>query len=270
MRPHRNWIFCGSIAVICSVGVSTIATNSLMWAQQNNDTEAYIIATLRQDSRLKLKRILLALHNYHAEHKQFPTGTHPNPKLKPDKRISWAAAILPYFEQQPLYDRIVFDKSWDDKANHGAITTTVEGLLNPGLEKPKEGDLPPTHYVGLAGLGADGPTLPVESPRAGCFGYNRATRLEDIKDGTSDTMMISEASKDYGSWAAGGRPTIRSLTKEPVMNGPDGFGGPWEEGMLVGFADGSVRFCSKHIDAKLFRGLITINGHEEIKLPKAP
>jgi len=259
---RRHWILCGSIAVVCSVALS----KSLMWAQQNDATEAYIIATMREASRGNLKRILLALHNYHGEHKHFPPGTHPNSELKPDKRISWAAAILPDFEQKPLYDRIVFDKSWDDKANHGAITTTVEGFLNPGLEKPKEGGLPPTHYVGLAGLGPDGPTLPVESPRAGCFAYDRATRLEDIKDGTTNTMMISEASKDYGSWAAGGRPTIRSLTKEPVMNGPDGIGGPWKEGMLVGFADGAVRFVSKHVDAKLFKGLITINGHEKIEI----
>ncbi len=268
---RRPWLLPVSIAAVGAIGLLAAVNQSQTLAQRdgtqrNEAVEAFMIASLRQDSRNNLKRILLALHNYHAEHKHFPAGTHANANLKPDKRLSWMAAILPYFEQQPLSTRIVFDKSWDDKANHGALTTTVEGFLNPGLEKPKPRDLPPTHYVGLAGLGSDGPTLPVESPRAGCFAYDRPTRIEDIKDGTSNTMMVSEASGDYGSWAAGARPTLRSLTKEPVINGPDGLGGPWQEGMLVGFADGSVRFVSKMVQPKLFKALMTINGREKVDL----
>jgi hypothetical protein len=108
--------------------------------------------------------------------------------------------------------------------------------------------------------------LPVESPRAGCFAYDRPTRLEDIKDGTSNTAMICEASKEYGSWAAGGHATLRAVTKEPVIDGPDGIGGPWKEALLVAFADGSVRPVSKKVNAKIFRGFVTINGHEDIHI----
>jgi hypothetical protein len=76
--------------------------------------------------------------------------------------------------------------------------------------------------------------LPVTSNRAGVFGINRKTRIADIKDGTSNTIMTTEASGQFGPWIAGGNPTIRSLTKKPYINGPDGIGGPFTGGCNVG------------------------------------
>jgi Protein of unknown function (DUF1559) len=261
----RRWLWFGTVTGI-SVACIAVVGWSPSLAQREDPTEAYIIASQRQDSRLKLKQILLALHNYHTQHNEFPAGTRPSSTLKPEQRLSWMTAILPDLDQQQLAGQLVADKGWDDKVNRQAVMTTLDVFLNPGLERPKPGDLSVTQYVGLAGLGADGPTLPVDSPRAGCFAYDRPTRLTDIKDGTSNTIMVSEASKDFGLWAAGGRPTLRSLTKGPVLNGPDGIGGPWKEGTLVAFADGSVRFVAKAIDPKLFKAVVTINGHEKVNI----
>jgi hypothetical protein len=261
---RRQWVLLASAAGICGVVLAVGGATRML--AQTPEEDSFITATLRQESRNKLKQILLALHTYADKHKHFPAGTIATPGVPRDKRLSWQVEILPFFEQQALYEQIALDKPWDDKANASALATAVPGFLNPGVEKTKEGDRALTHYVGLAGVGADGPTLPVASPRAGCFAYDRTTRLEDIKDGTSNTAMLSEVSKDYGSWAAGGRPTLRPFTKEPVVNGPDGLGGPWKEGMLVGFADGSVRFVSKQVDPKLFKALVTINGGEPVKI----
>jgi hypothetical protein len=160
-------------------------------------------------------------------------------------------------------------KGWDDPANRKAAELPLALFLNPSAGEQKVNGLPVTEYVGLAGVGADGPTLPVTSPRAGVFAYDRVTRLEDIKDGTSNTIMISECNKDLGSWAAGGRATIRALTKKPYIDGPDGLGGH-PEGMQVGLADGSVRFISKSIDPTVLEALTTINGGEAITLPTPP
>jgi len=184
----------------------------------------------------------------------------------PDKRLSWQTEILPYLEQKPLYDRIDFKKSWDDAANHAAVSTPLVVFINPMIGEQNAGGLPVTEYVGLAGVGEDGPMLPVTSPKAGVFAYNRVTRIQDIVDGTSNTIMTSECNKDFGSWAAGGRPTIRALTKKPYIDGPDGLGGQ-PEGVQVGFADGSVRFVSKSVDPQLLERLVTIAGHEQINIP---
>jgi prepilin-type processing-associated H-X9-DG protein len=223
-------------------------------------------AARRAQSRNNVKQIGLALYLYHDAHGSFPAGTHLNAALKPDKRLSWMTKILPYVELKPAHDMIDFKKSWDDPENRKAVDLPLSLFINPTVGPQKANGLPVTEYVGMAGVGADGPTLPVTSPRAGVFACDRVTRLADIKDGTSTTIMISECNKDLGPWAAGGRATIRSLTKQPYIDGPDGLGGH-PEGCQVGFADGSVRFISKHIDAKTLEALMSINGHEPIRLP---
>src|ERR1700733_112180 len=223
-------------------------------------------AARRTQSKNNLKQIGLALHNYHATEGNFPAATYRVADLKPDKRLSWQTELLPYLEQKPLYDRIDFKKSWEDPANHAAVSTPLVVFINPMIGEQNAGGLPGTEYVGLAGVGEDGPMLPVTSPKAGIFAYNRVTRIEDIVDGTSNTIMTSECNKDFGSWAAGGRPTIRALTKKPYIDGPDGLGGQ-PEGVQVGFADGSVRFVSKSVDPQLLERLVTIAGHEQINIP---
>ncbi|HEV8003507.1 MAG TPA: DUF1559 domain-containing protein [Planctomycetaceae bacterium] len=223
-------------------------------------------AARRTQSKNNIKQIALALHNYHSVNGSFPAGTYRVSQLKPEKRLSWLTEILPYLEQKPIYDLIDFKKSWDGPANKDAVSTKINLFINPSFGEQKAGGLPVTEYVGLAGVGADGPMLPVTSPKAGVFAYNRVTRIEDIVDGTSNTIMVSECNKDLGSWAAGGRATIRALTQKPYIDGPDGLGGH-PEGCQVGFADGSVRFISKTVDPKVLEAMTTIAGGENVGAP---
>ena len=86
------------------------------------------------------------------------------------------------------------------------------------------------------------------------FGYDRKTRFRDITDGTSNTIMITETNDVDIPWAAGVR-TLKSLTQEPYVNGPDGIGSPTPGGCNVLMADGSVRFISEDIDPEMMRRL---------------
>jgi prepilin-type processing-associated H-X9-DG protein len=208
-----------------------------------------------------LKQILLALHNYHDTYNQFPEGTQLNEKLKPDERLSWLAKILPFIDQAPLFQQIDFDEGWEDEVNQQESDTVLQVFLNPGVAQHDVAAA--TDYVGVAGLGKEGPTLPVTSTKAGVFGYNRATGIRDILDGTSNTMAVVEAS-NAGRWAAGGKSTIRPFTTKPYINGPDGIGGPYRGGMNAAFADGSVRFISENIDPTVLEALTTIRGGEVV------
>jgi hypothetical protein len=214
-----------------------------------------------------MRQIMIGLHNYHDANRSFPAGTHPNKELKPAKRLSWIADVLPYLEQTSVQKQIDFSKAWDDQANRKAIETAIPTFINPSADQSVKSVFPVTNYVGLGGLGPDGPTLPVTSPKAGCFGYDRVTRIRDITDGTSNTVMISESSLNPGPWSAGGRPTIRSLTRKPYINGPDGIGDSHPGGCLMGLADGSVRFISEKVDVATMEALITISGGESISVP---
>lgn len=243
-------------------GGTAVATTAVLTALLLPAVQQAREAARRTQSRNNLKQMMLALHNYHDVYQQFPEGTYPNEKLDPDERLSWLTSILPFLDQANLYNEIDFDGGWEDEANQQPLQTVLPVYQNPSMvESPPE--YASTHYVGIAGVGEDGPMLPVTSKKAGVFAYNRGTRIRDILDGTSNTMAITDSSEP-GPWGAGGRATIKSLTTKPYINGPDGIGGPHVGGISVGMCDGSVRFISENIDPDVFEALSTIRGGEVI------
>jgi hypothetical protein len=206
--------------------------------------------------------MMLAMHNYPDSFNHFPEGTVPNEKLEPEERLSWMVSILPYMDQAPLYNMIDMEAGWEDDENDKPLHTRIVAYLNPSNpDVPAEDEYAHTHYVGIAGVGEDGPTLPVTSNKAGVFAYDRATQIRDIRDGTSNTIAITD-SKEPGPWGAGGPSTIRALTEKPYINGPDGIGGPHVGGFTAALCDGSVRFISENVSPEIMEALSTINGGE--------
>jgi hypothetical protein len=126
-----------------------------------------------------------------------------------------------------------------------------------------------THYIGSAGLGSDSPELDKTDPRAGLFGYNRRTSLDDIPEGESNVMMVFETALDNGPWVAGGRPTVRGLEKEKSYFGPTGqcgsfhttqdslFGRPFSVSNFA-MLDGSVRLLTEKTDSTIIEELATL------------
>lgn len=223
-------------------------------------------AARRTVSSNNLKQLAIAMHNFHAVNEKLPTGTQPHPELKPEERLSWVPAVLPFFDQQRLVDSLDPEKGWRDPANEKALQVRIPLLHNPNLPLDNTVKLGPTHYVGVAGVGKDAPTLKVTHKRAGMFGYDRVVRLQDVRDGTSQTIMLSEVNKEIGAWGAGGKPTVRGLTTKPYINGPDGFGGGTPKAMNVVLGDGSVRTISEFIDPDVLEALSTIAGGETERL----
>lgn len=220
-------------------------------------------AARRSSSKNNLKQIGLALHNYHDVHAQLPQGTVANEDLKPEKRLSWFASILPFLDQSPLHNQIDFEKGWESDENKELMKTALFMLQNPQTPAG-DSEFGTTHYVGIAGVGKDAPMLKIGHKRAGVFGYDRELRFRDVRDGLSNTVAVSEASKDFGPWGSGGKATIRGLSKKPYINGPDGIGSSFPGGCNMLMLDGSVRFINENIDATVMESLSTIAGGEVI------
>ncbi|HSG73025.1 MAG TPA: DUF1559 domain-containing protein, partial [Planctomycetaceae bacterium] len=72
-------------------------------------------AARRWACKNNLKQIGLALHNYHDSFGTFPPAYTVDADGKP--LHSWRTLILPFVEQQSLYDSIDLTKPWDDPAN---------------------------------------------------------------------------------------------------------------------------------------------------------
>lgn len=238
-----------------------------------------VLSAMRQaeesECRYHLQRISLALRAYEPVHDAFPSGTVINPGLPAESRLSWLAELgsESFFAANVvlIVDR---EQPWDSETNLGLkakIGRPGEGqtiapfgdrfVSCPADRNHRDARLPrPTNYVGIAGLSVDAATLPVDDPRAGFFGYDRVTRVQDIKDGLAETMVVAETEKITGSWTAGGIATIHGLdpAAQPYIGRGHQFGGLHRSGVFVLFADGSVRLLADTIDPKIFEAYSTI------------
>ena len=179
----------------------------------------------------------------------------------PQTRLSWIAELLPFLGHADWNLKPV--DNWNSPANRRFTRRPLPEVVNPALGPATAADdYPVTHYVGSAGVGEDAAGLPGDNPRAGVFGYERQLRPQDLVRGSSNTIAILGVQDQCGPWAQGGQATVRPLAHQPYINGPDGFGSGQEDGMVVGFADGSVRFLSKNTDPKIMERLVAVQGEK--------
>jgi prepilin-type processing-associated H-X9-DG protein len=226
----------------------------------------------------------LALNQYAAANGVYPYAALPNAALPPEKRLSFYFSIRDYLDMdQGRMIHFDMNGSWDCKDN--LSPRTVYGgrggeplterreppylLFNrcPEIPYRESPDAPcPINYVGVAGFGRDAVTLPSGHPRAGIFGYDRQTHVEDLKDGAACTLTLIETAMANGPWSAGGPSTVRGLDpdRQPYIGRAHQFGGLHRGGVNVAFADGSVRFLKETIDPKVFKALSTIAGGEQL------
>jgi hypothetical protein len=224
-----------------------------------------------------LHQIAIALDHYQAtNHGIFPPAVLPHPSLSFEHRLSWQTAILPYLEQDTAYARLKMDEAWDSEANRGVAGALLKCYQCPGnghMAGPGEAAL--THYVGLAGVGADAAGLPPKHPRAGFFGYTRSIGPDDVTDGLNYTIAVIETARDNGPWAAGGFATVRGIDPDEAPHvGP---GRPFgtthnvqrpflrspATAANVAMGNGSTRRLTEGISATTLQALVTIAGHDE-------
>ncbi|MDZ4685670.1 MAG: DUF1559 domain-containing protein, partial [Planctomycetaceae bacterium] len=243
-----------------SVGTSAILVALLLPAVQQAR-----IAARRTQSRNNIKQIALSLHNFADQHGQLPAGTVVGSAEKPEDRLSWMSQMLPFLDQQALAQRVDAKRGWNQGANQTVGQNALVHFLNP------QSPLPPmvknqarTDYVGVAGLGVNGPLTKPGDKGAGVFAYDHPRKFRDVTDGTSNTLMTGEVSQNLGPWMQGGPATIRPFTQKPYLGGPDGYGGVYPGGAHFGLGDGSVRFFSDKIDPALMEALTTIQGGERV------
>ena len=260
-----------AIPLIGGADGSTLAVSAVLVALLVPAVQQAREAARRTQSKNNLRQIGLAMHNFHDTHNHFPQGTIPSKKLKPEERQSWLVPLLPYMDQAPLYNSMNVNLQesvqWDDDALEAANRRSLPALQNPSQPQQgfQSGEPATTDYAGWAGVGKDAPTEKSKPEKKGVFGYERATRIGDITDGTSNTVMVSDVvAKGRGPWAQGGTATIRALTAKPYVNGPDGIGSPHVGGFHVLMCDGSVRFVSQNIDPGTLEKLATRAGGEVI------
>ncbi|MFO0900779.1 MAG: DUF1559 domain-containing protein [Pirellulales bacterium] len=166
-----------------------------------------------------LKQLGLAMHNHHTTHKKLPPGNATAKGIEPFKGMSVHVRLLPFMEQQNVYQMIDVTKAYDDPKNQLALMTQVASFRCPSEEDvlPKEAGGRNSYYCNqgtnvIFGLPAPGTPNETMPPPNGVFFQNSETTFASIKDGTSNTAAFSEKRLGDGS---NGVSTVESDTFQP-------------------------------------------------------
>ena len=199
-------------------------------------------AARRAQCTNNLKMIGLGVHNYLSANGTFPKPAITSNDGKP--LLSWRVAILPFIEQQPLYNKFKLDEPWDSPHNKALLKEIPSTYLCPSRSDAESST---TTYRVLTGEGA-------------LFESDKNIGLADVTDGTSNTVMAVEG-KEPVPWTKPDAELVFDPAAPPSLYGA---GSSHPGGFNVLFADGSVRFIGSSINPGVFRALVTRNGGEVI------
>ncbi len=201
----------------------------------------------RAQASNNMKQIGLAMHNYHDVFKALPAAYNTDEDGK--RLLSWRVHILPFIEQQALYDQFHLGEPWSSRHNRKLIAQMPAVYRSPR----SQADPGKTNYLGNATEGGIfvAPSKSGKTPRG--------TRFRDIRDGTSNTIMVLEVSDTAAViWT---RPDDFEMAPDNPLRG---LAGVWPDVFMAGFCDGSVRPIKFLIDRDALKALLTRAGGELI------
>jgi prepilin-type N-terminal cleavage/methylation domain-containing protein/prepilin-type processing-associated H-X9-DG protein len=264
-------------------------------------------AAARMSCSNKLKQLGLAVHNYQDQNGRLPpNGALPTAPQSSNHFYmagygwSWIARTLPFIEQDNLYKQANIPNVTLSAAA-ATCTTQIPTLLCPsdpsnGSPKTDRSNLEPnpigcTNYKGVAGNNWAWGSFTYTPPSGGNDGLDngngmffrtdikRALRLEQMSDGTSNTLMIGEDLADkntHSSWpyCNGATGTCAIPLNNGLTTGQPGFNVPSDWPNLYSFrsrhsgganfalGDASVRFVRDSIAIANYRNAASHSGGE--------
>jgi len=265
-------------------------------------------AAARLSCQNNLKQTGLALHQFAGDRGALPPGAVHGPM--PSAGVATDAVhgcwpfVLPYLEQQALSSAYRWDVDFFNLANQPAVATQLKILQCPSAQANRVVDA--SHSDGAfenGGAGACSDYGPVARvlPGLAAWGYidpagdyrgalpvNSMTRVLDITDGTSNTLLAAEDAgrpqlwragrlvpglfSAGGPWASSANPVvIRGASADgSILPGPCGINCTNDQqpysfhagGANFLFADGSVHFLQAALDIRVLAALATRAGGE--------
>ncbi|HVA49850.1 MAG TPA: DUF1559 domain-containing protein [Pirellulales bacterium] len=264
----------------------------------------------RAQCQNSIRQLGVAVSVFHSANARFPRGVFGGPYGIGKNSIawSWTAQILPLLERRDLYEGGHIQQ--ETLAQSVATAQQISLLLCPSSGAIRAG--PRTDAGNLFGLavgqstykavsganwgtdstwppGSAAPTpIPTEWPHIGTNGsydglsegdgamyrsdYKVHRGIDDISDGTSNTLLIGEdvpsanssVSWPYANNAYGTCAIPPNLMRYDPADWPNtwSFRSRHPGGLNFAIADGSARWLSDSIELPVYRALATIRGHE--------
>jgi hypothetical protein len=225
------------------LGPASVAAAGVVTALLLPAVQAARSAAQRNASMNNIKQIMLGLLNFESARGAMPAHAVYSDDGKP--LLSWRVQILPYIEQQELYNQFHLDEPWDSEHNKQLLARMPEIYRDPASKLTAADGK--SNYLGVTGEGA-------------LFdGTEKGRGFREITDGTSNTIAVVQVGdKDAVIW------TKPDDYKPADTNLLDGRNTLRPGGFLAGFCDGHVSFISSGVDAETFKGLLTVGGGEVV------
>jgi hypothetical protein len=187
-----------------------------------------------------LKQIALALQNYADTYKCLPPAYTVD--AAGNRLHSWRTLILPFNEQQALYDQIDLSKPWDDPANKLAYDTNLSVYVCPSGSNMKSR----TTYFAVNAPG-------------GCFQSSRPLPLAAVTDNHDLTLMVIEVSEKHAiHWMS-----PNDATESLIVNRDSDGKFTHPNGAQAVCVSGRTMFLKKNTPAPVLRALISIDGNDD-------
>ncbi|MDB5311541.1 MAG: hypothetical protein JWO38_5743 [Gemmataceae bacterium] len=303
MTPRHSNLAGGQPGLTIIELLVVMAILSLLVGLSLSGVQRVRVAATRAQCLNNTRQIALAVHSYAISHQRLPTGYTPAGARDLYHNLGWQARVLPYLDQQPLWDQI--EKAFALAPNgdmfsppHSTVLATVLPIFGcPADSRVRTWQLAYTHkpvaltsYLGVVGTD--------QSQCNGTLYVDSAVRIGDIADGTSQTLLLGERppSTDFvfGWWYRGlGQqedgsadmvlgvreqdliPAWYTCPRGPYQFGPGRvdnqcdmfhFWSMHPGGGTFAFADGSARLI-RYEAASVMPALATRAGRETVSLP---
>jgi type II secretory pathway pseudopilin PulG len=208
-------------------------------------------AAARAQSMNNLKQLALACHNYHDVNNTFPPGVNA-------ENFSVSAHLLPYLEQLNAFQQIDFKKSIDDKTNAQVRKKQIQTFLSPRDPLMSvSADFGATNYLFNAGSKA------ALKDNDGVFYRDSKVKIEDIRDGTSNTLMAGETLKGDSGVNAMDLRRQYVLLKKDTLDGikPETGVEEWKDNKHI-----AGDRCASWMDGRFLQG--TFSGNRTLNDPR--
>ena len=264
----RGFTLVELLVVIAIIGVMVAMTMPAIMASREAGRRNMCAANMAQ--------IMLAMQGYDNSYEYFPPGVvNPNGPIRNEAKglhQGWITHLLPYLDEQVVYDKIDFDESVYSKANEAVRAYWPRVLVCPS----ESNDVPGTsNYAGCH----NNVEAPINSDNHGVLFLNSQLRRDDISDGLSHTLFTCEKRVFDGDlgWMSGTRATLRNTgtrindpreemagsgapadiqgDAQAVLFYVGGFASAHPGGANAGFGDCSVDFIAADIDERLWQQL---------------